>query len=103
MFTPTNTHTHTDTHARTHARTHTVQHSTHLSWPHAPRSIPANAFLYLPVYALHHSHEVWPHPEEFSPERLLSTGPRNPGAYMPFGGGARCVCVCVIVCVIVCV
>jgi cytochrome P450 len=42
------------------------------------------------AWAIHHDPSLYPHPEEFRPERFLITAP-EPYALIPFGGGAhRC-------------
>jgi cytochrome P450 len=40
------------------------------------------------IYLAHHREEVYPHADEFSPERFLERR-YSPSEYLPFGGGAR--------------
>jgi len=40
------------------------------------------------IYNIHHHPEFWQQPEQFNPERFLTTENRG-GAYMPFGTGER--------------
>jgi cytochrome P450 len=37
---------------------------------------------------VHHDPALWPEPEQFRPERFISSKPR-PNVYLPFGGGTR--------------
>ena len=46
------------------------------------------------MHAVHLNPDVWPHPERFLPQRFLpegsaAFGPADPGAWAPFGIGAR--------------
>ncbi|KAG2426048.1 hypothetical protein HXX76_013238 [Chlamydomonas incerta] len=55
---------------------------------------PKDAYLILYVHSMHLNPDVWPHPERFLPERFLpegaaAFGPADPGAWAPFGIGAR--------------
>jgi cytochrome P450 len=56
--------------------------------------VPGRAFVNYCSWASHHLPEVFPHPDEFRPERFTREGraalPK--GAYIPFGGGPR-ICV----------
>mmetsp|Transcript_16911 Transcript_16911/g.42333 ORF Transcript_16911/g.42333 Transcript_16911/m.42333 type:complete len:584 (-) Transcript_16911:349-2100(-) len=61
-------------------------------------TIPARAWVTLPIYSLHRDPALWPRAAEFLPQRHLPDGvagadaslrPITPHAFMPFGGGAR--------------
>ncbi|KAJ9520851.1 hypothetical protein QJQ45_014054 [Haematococcus lacustris] len=56
--------------------------------------IPANSFVYLPIYSFHHATDAWPDVDQFRPERHLPGHPdamdtASKASYMPFGHGAR--------------
>ncbi|KAG2434479.1 hypothetical protein HYH02_012308 [Chlamydomonas schloesseri] len=58
------------------------------------RVAPRGSYLTMYVYAVHMNPDVWPHPEAFLPQRFLpegaaALGPADPGAWAPFGIGAR--------------
>ncbi|KAG2426049.1 hypothetical protein HXX76_013239 [Chlamydomonas incerta] len=55
---------------------------------------PKGSYLTMYMHAVHLNPDVWPHPERFLPERFLpegaaAFGPADPGAWAPFGIGAR--------------
>ena len=53
-------------------------------------TIPPEVLILVDAYAIHHDPEIYPHPEEFRPERFLEAPPAD-YAFLPFGGGAhRC-------------
>uniref|UniRef100_A0A914PGY9 Cytochrome P450 n=1 Tax=Panagrolaimus davidi TaxID=227884 RepID=A0A914PGY9_9BILA len=45
----------------------------------------------VPIYAIHHSPDIYENPEEFIPERFLpdESDSRHPMAFLPFGSGPR--------------
>lgn len=45
----------------------------------------------VPLYALHHDPEIYPHPDKFDPERFESSKfrERQPMSFLPFGEGPR--------------
>ncbi|KAJ9520485.1 hypothetical protein QJQ45_000220 [Haematococcus lacustris] len=56
--------------------------------------VPAEAFVFLPIYSFHHDANVWPDAAEFRPERHLAGHPDAMDAtaktsFMPFGLGPR--------------
>lgn len=53
--------------------------------------IPANTFIQIPVYALHHDPQHYPQPDRFDPDRFLEEAvqKRHPYSYLPFGEGPR--------------
>ena len=53
--------------------------------------IPKGMIIGIPVWALHHSHEYFPEPFEFRPERFLPENKSDilPFTYLPFGEGPR--------------
>ncbi|KAJ9521135.1 hypothetical protein QJQ45_022832 [Haematococcus lacustris] len=56
--------------------------------------IPANSFVYLPIYSFHHATDAWPDADQFRLERHMPGHPDAMDAaskanYMPFGHGAR--------------
>ncbi|XP_077563555.1 cytochrome P450 3A8-like [Haemaphysalis longicornis] len=53
--------------------------------------IPKNCTVAIPVYAMHHDPEFFPHPENFNPERFSdeNVGSIRPYTYLPFGAGPR--------------
>ena len=50
--------------------------------------LPAGTVLMPCIYLLHHEPELYPHPEEFTPERFLD-GSASTYTWIPFGGGIR--------------
>ncbi|KAL6756799.1 cytochrome P450 [Haematococcus lacustris] len=57
-------------------------------------TVPAEAFVFLPIYSFHHDANVWPDAAEFRPERHLAGHPDAMDAtaktsFMPFGLGPR--------------
>ncbi|XP_068444749.1 cytochrome P450 3A27-like [Clinocottus analis] len=54
-------------------------------------TIPKDMVVMIPVYALQRDPELWPQPEDFTPDRFgkQSAQSVNPYAYMPFGVGPR--------------
>lgn len=54
-------------------------------------SYPANTFIILYIYGLHHDPDLWPQPERFDPERFSDRNKQEhmPYSYLPFGGGPR--------------
>jgi thromboxane-A synthase/cytochrome P450 family 3 subfamily A len=56
-------------------------------------SVPAGTALQVSIHAMHHNPRYWSHPEAFNPERFMPGTPEaaevTPGAFMPFGDGAR--------------
>jgi cytochrome P450 len=54
-------------------------------------TIPARAFVNYCSWASHHLPDVFPHPEQFRPERFTpdARAALPKGAYIPFGGGSR--------------
>lgn len=49
--------------------------------------LPAGAFALMSQWVVHRRPDLWPHADEFLPERF--TQPVSPFAYFPFGGGPR--------------
>jgi cytochrome P450 len=43
----------------------------------------------LPIYALHRSHELWPDPDRFVPDRFADKKAIRRFTYLPFGDGPR--------------
>ncbi|XP_062866777.1 cytochrome P450 3A40-like [Trichomycterus rosablanca] len=54
-------------------------------------TIPKQASVVVPIYALHRDPEYWPDPDVFNPERFTKGNKENvdPYMYMPFGAGPR--------------
>lgn len=50
--------------------------------------MPASVNVSVPIYAVHHRPDLWPHPERFDPDRFINTSPK-PNTFFPFGGGVR--------------
>jgi cytochrome P450 len=50
--------------------------------------LPEGTVLMPCIYLLHHEPELYPHPDEFRPERFLE-GPTGTYTWIPFGGGIR--------------
>ncbi len=50
--------------------------------------LPAGTFVMAAIAALHYREDLFPHPEEFRPERFLE-GKADNYAWIPFGGGVR--------------
>jgi len=50
--------------------------------------LPAGTYLMAAIAALHYREDLFPHPEEFRPERFLE-GKADNYAWIPFGGGVR--------------
>jgi cytochrome P450 len=57
-------------------------------------TLPAECFVMISPYALHHRARVWPEPERFDPDRFLpdAEAARSRHAWLPFGAGPR-VCI----------
>lgn len=53
--------------------------------------LPEGTLIVVPVYAIHHDPDNYPHPERFDPERFSSdcVKERHLGSYLPFGEGPR--------------
>jgi cytochrome P450 len=43
----------------------------------------------LPIYALHRSHQLWPQPDQFNPDRFANRKQIQRFTYLPFGDGPR--------------
>ncbi|CAH1787494.1 unnamed protein product, partial [Owenia fusiformis] len=54
-------------------------------------TIPKDAIVTIPVYAMHHDADIYPDPEKFIPERFSAEekAKRNPYYFQPFGLGPR--------------
>ncbi|XP_054866302.1 cytochrome P450 3A27-like [Amphiprion ocellaris] len=54
-------------------------------------TIPKGMAVMIPSYALHHDPEVWPEPEDISPDRFSKKNKQNisPYTYLSFGAGPR--------------
>ena len=50
--------------------------------------LPAGTVLMPCIYLMHHEPELYPHPEEFRPERFIESSPST-YTWIPFGGGVR--------------
>lgn len=57
-------------------------------------ALPADAVLFVPVYAIHRHAAIWPRPDYFDPDRFApdAVRGRHRYAFMPFGAGPR-VCI----------
>jgi len=53
--------------------------------------IAADTTIFVPVYAIHRHHRLWPEPERFDPERFAPDAAENRHrySYLPFGAGPR--------------
>ena len=47
--------------------------------------------VFVPIYAIHHHHRLWPNPEAFDPDRFTpeAVKARHRWSYLPFGAGPR--------------
>ena len=61
-----------------------AQHATIDGW-----ELPEGMTVGVALPALHHDAALYPEPEQFRPERFLNGNDPGPGAWLPFGGGAR--------------
>lgn len=52
------------------------------------RTLPAGVVAMPCIYLTHHRQDLWPNPDEFTPERFLGKKP-TPWEFFPFGGGTR--------------
>ena len=50
--------------------------------------IPAGSALHCCIYLTHHRPDIYPHPQQFKPERFIE-GQFSPHEFLPFGGGNR--------------
>lgn len=59
--------------------------------PNSPFVIEKGMGISIPVYSIHHDHEIYPDPERFDPSRFEPEAikARHPYAYLPFGDGPR--------------
>jgi cytochrome P450 len=54
--------------------------------------LPKDAYLFVPIYAVHRHPKYWDDPEGFDPERWIdgrAEKAKKAGAYLPFGAGQR--------------
>ena len=59
--------------------------------PELDLTLPKGTFLVIPIYALHHCDQFFPHPDQFDPDRFLPENRHQiaPYSYLPFGAGPR--------------
>jgi cytochrome P450 len=53
------------------------------------RAIRPGDTVILPIYALHRSHQLWPDPDSFNPDRFADRKQIQRFTYLPFGDGPR--------------
>jgi cytochrome P450 len=69
-----------------------VSRSTNEALTVGGHALPKDAFLFVPLYAIHRLPQLWDDPEGFDPDRWLdgrAEVARKAGAYLPFGAGQR--------------
>ena len=54
-------------------------------------AVTPNDNVFVPIYAIHHHHRLWPNPEAFDPDRFTQEAvkTRHRWSYLPFGAGPR--------------
>lgn len=59
--------------------------------PETNNLLQKGTLVWIPVYAIHHDPEYYPHPEVFDPDRFepAEVRKRHPQSYLPFGHGPR--------------
>lgn len=57
----------------------------------ADSSIDVDTQIVIPVYSIHHNHQIYPQPDVFDPNRFSSVEikSRHPAAFLPYGLGPR--------------